>query len=152
MSACVFMCVSCTMSVCSDPSGSLSVSISLLFSPWICPSGLPPAFSSLLPRTSRCSRVRFPVVGPAVSALPYLLKMLPLFVPRADGGPQRWDVLDGSRDGALVRLFRSCVLPCPNLLANLVNCAEVGVVHQLHEVPVPKLLIGHGGRASTARV
>lgn len=90
-------------------------------------------------------------MGPAVSALPYLLKMLPLLVPWADGGSQRGDVLHRSRD-VLVHLVPSCVLPCPNLLADLVDRAEVGVVHQLHEVPVPKLLIGGRGRASAARV
>lgn len=111
----------------------------------------PCSFFSLLPCTSRCPRVRFSVVGPAVSALPDLLKMLPLLVPCVDGGTKRRTILHGSRD-TLIHLVHSCILPCPNLLANLVDCAEIGVVHQLHKVPVPKLLIGHGGRASAARV
>lgn len=149
MSACVFMCGSVQ---CLNVRESLNVSQSPLFSLDQSLYPYPPSsFFCLLPCTSRCPRVWFPVVGPAVSALSYLLKMLPLFVPWTDGGAQGRDVLHGSGD-ALVHLVHSCVLPCPNLLTNLVDCAEVGVVHQLHEVPVPKLLIGHWGRASAAMV
>lgn len=110
------------------------------------------SFSTLLlPCTAWRPRVRFPVVGPAVSPLPYLLKMLPLLVRRADSRAQRCDVLPHSRK-ALIHLVAASILACPNLLTNLVNGAQVGVVHQLHEVPVPKLLIGHLGPTSTAGV
>lgn len=45
---------------------------------------------------------------------------------------------------------RQAVLAGPDLLADLIDCAQVGVIHQLHEVPVPQLLIG--GLARAARV
>lgn len=90
-------------------------------------------------------------MGPAVSPLPYLLEVFPLLVSRADGGTQSRDVLP--RGGkTLIPLFAAGVLARPNLLADLVDRAEVGVVHQLHEVPVPKLLIGHRRPTATTGV
>lgn len=121
----------------------LLCSLYQFFSPSISFSGL------LLPCAAWRPRVRFPVVGPAVSPLPYLLKMLPLLVSWADGGAQRWDVLPRSRK-ALICLVDAGVLPRPNLLTNLVDSAQVRVVHKLHEVPIPKLLIGHWGPTSAA--
>ena len=116
-----------------------------LFSPSVSFSAL------LLPCTAWGPRVRFPIVGPAVSPLPDLLEMLPLLVSRAGSGSQGLDVLPLSRE-ALTRLVATGVLARPNLLANLVDGAQVGVVHQLHEVPVPQLLICHRGAASTAGI
>lgn len=159
MSVCVcFMCVNisaCVYFNTSSSSWSLSLfSIHLLF--------FHPSFLSisvilfflhrsllLLACAARRPRVWFPIVGPAVSPLPYLLKMLPLLVSR------------GADDGALRRSFPPWEIPfhllagtlaCPNLLTYLVHGAQVRVVHQLHEVPVPNLLVGGGRPATTAGV
>lgn len=107
---------------------------------------------SLLSCTARRPRIRFPVVGPAVPPLPDLLEVFPLLVGRPGGGPpQRRDVFPRGRK-TLLPLIAAGVLPRPNLLTDLVHRAEVGVVHQLHEVPVPQLLIGDRGAASAAGV
>ena len=152
VSACVFMCMD--VSVCEHlqeflVSQSLSINLSFLYQSFFSPSM---SFSTLLhPCAARCPRVRFPVVGPTVSPLPYLLKMLPLLVSWADSRAQRRGVLPWSRE-RLIPLVTAGVLSCPNLLANLVDSAQVRVVHQLHEVPVPKLLIGHWGTSSAAGI
>lgn len=110
----------------------------------------PVSFSALLfPSTARRPRIRLPIVGPAVSPLPYLLKMLPLLVSWADSRDQRRGSLPQSSN-CLIPLVTAGILSCPNLLTNLVNSAQVRVIHQLHEVPIPKLLIGHRGPTSTA--
>lgn len=88
-------------------------------------------------------------MGPAISPLAYLLKVLPLLVRWTRGRPHRQAALPLGRE-ALIRRVDASVFPRPNLLANLVDRAEVRVVHQLHEVPVPELLIGHGGAAAAA--
>lgn len=153
VSACVLMCCVCMCEHLQEFLVSQSIILLLSFS---YQSFFSPSMSfstSLLSCAARRPRVWFPVVGPAVSPLPYLLKMLPLLVRRTDGGAQRRDVLPRSRKG-LVPLFSAAagILSRPNLLTNLVDGAQVGVVHQLHEVPVPKLLVGHWGAASTAWV
>lgn len=102
-SVCVLMYVG--VSVCMNTSSSSLSLVSLsfhlvsviLYSPYI------PFSMKLLPRAARRPRVRFPIVGSAVSPLPYLLKVLPLLVRGADSGAQRWDFLDGSRE-ALIHL------------------------------------------------
>lgn len=105
----------------------------------------------LLPCTARCPRIWFPIVGPAVSPLSYFLKMLPLLVSWAVWRAKGWDVLHRSRK-ALINLVNASILPRPNLLTNLVDRVQVRVIHQLHEVPVPKLLIGHWRPPSAAGV
>lgn len=105
----------------------------------------------LLPCTAWRPWAWFPIMGPAVSPLSYLLEMLPLLVSWADSRTQRCDVLPRCREG-FIHLVAAGVLARPNLLTNLVDGAQVRVVHQLHEVPVPKLLIGHWGTTSAAGV
>lgn len=81
-------------------------------------------------------------MGPAISPLPYLLQMLPLLVCWARRGAE-WQAALPRRRKALIRWVDTSIFPGPNLLTNLVNRAQVRVVYELHEVPVPKLLIGH---------
>lgn len=110
----------------------LSNSSDLFF--FLCLSLLNPLLLSRTPRRSRC---RFSVMCSAVPPLPHLLQMLPLFV----GGVQRigrWRLV-----GCICHGFVwLAVLAWPDLLADLVNGAQVGVIDQLHEVSVPQLLIG----------
>lgn len=105
----------------------------------------------LLPCAARRPRIRLPVVGPAVPPLSQLLEVLPLLVRWADSGAGVRAVLPRSREG-LISLLTAGILSCPDLLTNLVDGAQVRVVHQLHEVPIPELLIGHWGPSSAAGV
>ncbi|TNN61828.1 hypothetical protein EYF80_027945 [Liparis tanakae] len=83
------------------------------------------AFSVLLfPCTARRPRIRLSIVGPAVSPLPYLLKMLPLLVSWADSRAQRRGLLPQSSN-CLIPLVTAGILSCPNLLTNLVNSAQL---------------------------
>lgn len=154
VSECIFMCGSVSVCVWTPP-GVCGLSVSFnhsssisLYESFYSPSS--PTYL-LLPCTARRSRVRFAVVGPAISPLPYLLEMFPLLVSWADSRAQRRDVLPWSSK-TLIHWVNACILTSPNLLTNLVDCAQVRVVHQLHEVPVPKLLIGHGRPTSAAGV
>lgn len=104
----------------------------------------------LLPRAAWCSRVWFPVVGSAVPPLANVLKVFPLLISGPDDRPQRRNLFPWRRE-ALIRLVAG-TLACPNLLADLIDGAQVRVIHQLHEVTVPQLLIGRRGPASAAWV
>lgn len=103
----------------------------------------------LLPGAARRSGVGLAVVGSAVPPLSYLLEMLPLLVSGAYHGSHRRGLFTLSGK-SLVRLVGARVLARPNLFADLVHGAQVWVVNQLHEVPVPKLLIGHRRPAPAA--
>lgn len=126
LSVWVFMCVG--LSVCVKTSrSSWSLSLFLSFSSYLFVSviifSLHLFFSTLLlPCAAGSPRVWFPVVGPTVSPLPYLLKMLPFLVSRVNSRTQRRTLLPWSRK-ALIQLVTTCVLACPNLLTNLVNGA-----------------------------
>lgn len=78
-------------------------------------------------------------MGSAVPPLADVLQMLPLLVRGPDHGTDGRGLFVGRRREALVRLG---ALARPHLLTDLIHGAEVRVVNQLHEVPVPQLLIG----------
>lgn len=151
MSACVFMCIGVFVCLNTSKSSLFSQSRSIILLNFFLYQSFfsPSTYVLLQPCAARSPGVRFPVVGPAVSPLPNLLKMLPLLVSWADSWAQRWDFLPRSRKG-FIRLVSSGILSCPHLLTNLVDGAQVRVVHQLHEVPVPKLLVGNWGATSAA--
>lgn len=85
-------------------------------------------------------------MGSAVPPLADVLKMLPLLVSGLDHRAEGRGLFGGRSREAL---FRLGILARPDLLADLVHGAKIGVVHQLHEVPVPHLLIGGGWAAVT---